>query len=119
MSVKQENNTSAVLKNIEGKIDLVLSSMVTDIYRLSQQQVPVSAGGGHLQSFGLAKRVGNLKYEIKYNKEYASYQHRGMRRDGTHVVKNYTYPGKKSHYLTDPAEQILKNQNSYIKRFIK
>jgi hypothetical protein len=119
LPVKQTDNTNLVLRDIEKRVDMILSAMVTDVYRLSQQQVPVSAGGGHLQSSGITKRSGHLEYQIKYNKEYAAYQHRGMRRDGTHVVRNYTYPGKKSHYLTDPANQIFRNQDSYIKRYMK
>ena len=29
---------------------------------------------------------------ITYESEYAEYQYKGMRKDGTHVVKNYTTP---------------------------
>lgn len=45
------------------------------------------------------KRDGNLRRvidlqtdRITYMSEYASYQYRGERLDGTHVVKNYTTP---------------------------
>jgi len=118
MPVKVKDNSSNLKSKIEGQVNLMLSAITNDVYRLSQQQVPVSAGGGQLQSSGQI-RPGHLKYQIKYNKEYAAYQHRGMRRDGTHVVRNYTYPGKKSHYLSDPAETVLRNQKSYIKRYAK
>ena len=30
---------------------------------------------------------------ITYEQEYAEYQYYGMRKDGTHVVQNYTTPG--------------------------
>ena len=29
---------------------------------------------------------------ITYQSEYAEYQYKGMRKDGTHVVRNYTTP---------------------------
>ena len=117
MPVKMTDNTSSFIKKADEKINLVLSAITTDVYRLSQQQVPVSKGGGHLQSSGQII-PGHLKYKIQYNKVYAAYQHRGMRKDGTHVVRNYTYPGKKSHYLTDPADTILRNKESYLKRYL-
>jgi len=118
VAVKIVDNSSKFIKEAEKQINLVLASITTDIYRLSQAQVPVSEGGGHLQSSGQIV-PGHLKYSIKYNKEYASYQHRGMRRDGTHVVRNYTYPGKKAHFLSDPADTIMRNKESYLKRHIK
>lgn len=118
MPVKVKDNSTSALKKADKQMNLVLSAITSDVYRLSQQQVPVSEGGGHLQSSGQIV-PGHLRYSIKYNKEYASYQHRGMRRDGTHVVRNYTYPGKKSHFLSDPADTILRNKESYLKRYLK
>ena len=46
------------------------------------------------------QRDGNLRTivdiqadSITYEQEYAKYQYYGMRKDGSHVVKNYTTPG--------------------------
>ena len=37
---------------------------------------------------------------------YALYQHEGQRSDGSHVVRNYSEPGKSKHYLTIPLEEV-------------
>jgi hypothetical protein len=119
MAVVVKDNTKKTLDNIMKVADLTVSAMATDVYRLSQQQVPVSAGGGTLQSSGIISKVGKLAYTIGYHTAYASYQHRGMRLDGSHVVKNYTYPAKKKHYISDPLQTVLKNIRSYIKRYAR
>ena len=124
--VRVENNLPAWIRKSEQGADMVLSTMATDILRLSKEQVPVGRpkatggkGGGHLKASGILSRVENLKYRINYNKEYAAYQHRGMRRDGTHVVRNYSYPGSKAKYLSDPAESIWNKRKSYVSRYLK
>ena len=39
------------------------------------------------------RRVVNIQSDnITYQSPYAHYQYKGMREDGTHVVKNYTTP---------------------------
>lgn len=117
MAVVVKDRSNEIEKKITQSVDNILSAMVVDVLRLSKEQVPVSKGGGTLKSTG---RIHNPKYltrQIKYSTPYASYQHRGMRADGTHVVRKYTYPGKKKRYLIDPAQQVLKNTSNYIKRY--
>lgn len=47
---------------------------------------------------------------------YAAYQERGMRLDGSHVVRNYTTPGTGKRYLQTAAESVLKEGiGKYIK----
>ena len=61
----------------------------------------------------------NLETTVTFGGErapYAAYQERGMRLDGTHVVKNYTTPGTGSRYLQNAAESVLKEG---IAKFIK
>jgi hypothetical protein len=91
----------------------LLKEEADDIFRESQEQVPFR--DGPLKASG---RVGDpvmagsndWLVEISYGSTavaYALYQHEGMRRDGSHVVRNYSYPGKKKHYLIDPVEQHI------------
>jgi hypothetical protein len=40
-----------------------------------------------------------VSMQVVLNARYAEYQHRGMRLDGTHVVKNYTTPGSGKNFL--------------------
>ena len=119
MAVKVTDNSKRFQKNVERAADALLSALGVDIIRLSKQQVPVSAGGGQLQSSGLVSRDGYLRYKLSYNKKYAAYQHRGSRRDGSYVVRNYTYPGKKKKYLIDPAQTIWSKRSSYFDKYMK
>lgn len=113
------NNISRVIGEFDKRTDLALSAMGVDILRLSKKQVPVAEKGGQLQSSGLLKKIDTKKYMIRYNKEYAAYQHRGHRRDGTHVVRNYTTPGTKSKYLEDPAREVFRKKTNYIDRYFR
>lgn len=45
-------------------------------------------------------------HSVAYNKEYASFQHEGIRRDGTHKIVNYQ-KGRKKKYLEDPLKLNL------------
>ncbi len=40
--------------------------------------------------------------------KYGDYQERGMRRDGTRVVKKYTTPGTGKEYLQDSGKKVVK-----------
>lgn len=40
---------------------------------------------------------------------YAAYQHEGVRRDGSHVVTQYSEPGKQKHFLKEPLEAETAN----------
>lgn len=125
MPVKIIDKSKQFIAKAQEGSDLVLSAMGTDILRLSKQQVPISkpksAGGrgkssGQLQSSGLLTKLRPRGYKIVYNKEYARFQHEGG--DGKRVVRRYSYPGKKSHYLIDPARQIISSARTYIKRYL-
>lgn len=94
-------------------LDRSLNRMVIDIERLSKQQVPVGKTG-HLKASGSHKRIGFLRYQVEYNKEYAAYQEFGG--DGVRVVKHYSLPGKKKFYLRDPGDLITSRALDYIKR---
>lgn len=117
MAVRVRDNSEQIKRKALETSDLVLSAVTTDIFRLSQIQVPLKKGT--LQSSGIITKPRNLTYRIGYHTPYASYQHRGERLDGSHVVKKYSYPGKKKHYVTDPAQTIMKNIRSYIQRYAK
>ncbi len=115
-TVKITNNIGKFGRKVDSNVNVLLSALGVDILRLSKQQVPLKKS--QLQSSGILQKVADKKYKIVYNKEYASYQHRGGRKDGSRTVRNYTYPGKKSHYLLDPAQTILEQIKSYYKRYL-
>jgi undecaprenyl pyrophosphate synthase len=95
-------------------MDRALNLMAVDIERLSKEQVPHDKG--HLKVSGRHEKKGFLNWQVVYNKVYALYQHEGKRQDGSHVVRRYSKPGKKKHYLKDPGMQISKRAVDYFKR---
>ena len=112
--VTVKNNIKKFAAKASAAADMVLSGMGVDILRLSKQQVPVDKG--QLQSSGILERAGKLQYRIVYNKKYARFQHEGG--DDKRRVRRYTYPGKKSHFLSDPANIIKQNQGNYLKKYL-
>ena len=76
----------------------------------SQEIVPVDEGvlKGSMEVTRPTAR--NPEVYISYGgpaSAYAWYQHEGQREDGTHVVQNYSEPGKQKHYLTEPLEEEI------------
>ena len=60
---------------------------------------------------------------ITYEMPYAHYQYKGMREDGTHVVRNYTTPGTGPYWdkrmVSADMKQVVKETQGYIKRGAK
>lgn len=57
---------------------------------------------------------------ITYEQEYAEYQYRGMRKDGTHVVKKYTTPGTGPYWdkkmVSVEMRDVVKEVQNYVNR---
>lgn len=55
---------------------------------------------------------------ITYESPYAEYQYYGMRKDGTHVVKNYTTPGTGPYWdkrmVSAEMQDVVKEVQDYI-----
>ena len=55
---------------------------------------------------------------ITYESNYAEYQYYGVRKDGTHVVKNYTTPGTGTYWdkrmVSAEIEDVVKEVQDYI-----
>lgn len=47
---------------------------------------------------------------------YGAYQERGMRADGTHIIRHHTLPGTKQHFLRDAFDSVVKEG---IQKYIK
>lgn len=55
---------------------------------------------------------------ITYESNYAKYQYYGMRKDGTHVVKNYTTPGTGPYWdkrmISAEMQDVVKEVQKYV-----
>ena len=102
----------------ESAMERALQRMRNDIFVLSQFKVPQK--DGTLRGSGNQKKMGRLHHRVSYGEngaeDYAAYQHRGMRRDGTHVVRQYTTAGTQKNYLSESGRLIASKASSYFKR---
>ena len=57
---------------------------------------------------------------IIYESNYAEYQYYGMRKDGTHVVQNYTTPGTGTYWdkrmVSAEMQDVVKEVQDYVNR---
>ena len=94
-------------------LDKTMATMMSDIERRSKDQVPHDIGT--LQNTGRIKRIKSLKHEIRFgeappaNAPYA-------RRWEYETPPGGFQKGRKSRYLRDPAESVLKNKVKYFER---
>jgi hypothetical protein len=76
--------------------------MADSLLLISRLEVPHDTG--FLQASGhVFYDFGEDSWNVAYNTSYASYVHEGMRRDGSHVIRNYQ-KGRKAKYLEDPLK---------------
>lgn len=78
-----------------------------ELLRLSRFGVPFDTG--RLSQSGFFRREGQY-WITGYDTKYAMYQHEGMRRDGTRVVRNWSN-GKKSKFLENPLKENISTWN--------
>lgn len=96
------------------KIDAVLESMSRATINEADMRVPFK-NGTLRDSHRIIK--GHKAVAIIYGGgpiRYGGYQERGKRRDGTHVVKNYTTPGTGKEYLQTSGKNIVKRGMKWL-----
>lgn len=110
MGWKVEFNTKDAergLNNLEREIDewvmRSLGEMADALLLLSRAEVPHDTG--NLQASGHTFREPDA-WVTAYNTAYASYQHEGMRLDGSHVIKHWQ-KGRKGKFLEDPLKNNM------------
>lgn len=88
--------------------------------RLMNEFVPYSgpekrSESGHLRDSAYVDNECN----IHYSTPYAGYQYYGMRKDGTHIIKNWTTPGTGPYWdqlmVSAKGEELKEEMNQYIK----
>jgi hypothetical protein len=118
MATRVVNNMGSFSRANEKAMESALARMRNDIFVLSQFKVPYE--GGELKSSGQQLQVGRLHHRVQYGETgaeaYAGYQHRGMRKDGSHVVRNYTTSGTQKNYLGESGAIIVTKVAGYFKR---
>ena len=98
-----DNKLENLKKELSQMEHRVLQEMADVILTLSRAEVPHDEGT--LANSGNAYVEGEYGV-VAYNTKYAAFQHEGMRKDGTHIVRRYQ-SGRKKKYLEDPLKNNL------------
>lgn len=104
--------------NTSDAVELLLMKMRNDAFILSQAKVPYKEGD--LSASGKQERRKLHSHRVSYGESLsdprAAYQERGMRRDGSHVVRNYTTAGTNKNFLKDAATNVINKSSQYAKQ---
>lgn len=123
-----EFDTSGLMRGLdelENELDAwmaeALEEMANTLLVLSTYEVPHDTG--QLQSTGhifpkFDEVVAKQEINVAYDTEYAAYQHEGVRRDGTHEVKQYQ-KGRKKKYLEDPLKINMSRWSEKLQQVMK
>lgn len=95
-------------------IDMVLGKLAMDveIALKTDAGMPVDTGNMKSQTRFFKNKLGNWRTEIDV--VYAAYQERGMRADGTNVIKNYTTGGTSSGFFRRAIDIMLTGREARI-----
>jgi len=96
-------------------LDKTLLLMGVDIRRLSADQVPHDKGTLRNTGARMPQRLGLLNYEIRYGEappSDAPYARRWEFETSPHGFKK----GKKSRYLRDSAEKVIRKSDNYFRK---
>lgn len=107
VTIKDNSATWLRMKLIN--CDNALRAMADATIKTSKITAPLL--NGPLRNSSRIVRNGPLNYSAMYgggNVEYAGYQERGMRRDGSHKVRHYTTPGTGAHFLRNAGDVVTK-----------
>lgn len=106
MSVKVTDNTPRVITQQQQGTRVFLRMAAEEIVRVARPKTPKLKG--NLRSDVNIIPKGGTSIEVVWNKEYAQYQERGKRRDGSHVVRRYTTGGTGPHFAENAVKEVVK-----------
>lgn len=91
-------------QKLVNQISMANRLLLEDIHRESQPSTPFKGGDLREQ---VDKRVDGLEGTITWKVPYASYQERGKRYDGSHVVRHYTTPGTGKNFAKKAVRKVV------------
>lgn len=113
MAYQIKDNTNLIVVKGRANIAIFLRIAADVLTDLSTPNTPMSLGAdkhgkkgsGNLRR-DIIKTVKGNTASVTWQKEYASYQERGRRKDGSRVVKRYTTSGTGAHFAENAAKQL-------------
>lgn len=94
--------------------DMVQGHMAMDIemHLKTDSGMPVKTGA--MKSGTRHFRSSNGGFRVEIDKGYAAFQERGMRRDGTHIVRHYSTGGTSKGFFRRAINMVINHKISYI-----
>lgn len=108
------DHTPTFEEHNEHVCDIALGSMAQDVEMMAAFKVPVDTGA--LARYIRKLRISARHWKVTVNKDYAEYQERGSRADGSYRVRRYSRPGSGTHFLEDAGNIAKGRKNSYFKK---
>lgn len=106
-------NTDACLADLYAEVMTNQRVILDDIHNEANSKTPLKGGDLREQ---VSKEVDGETATIIWEVPYASYQERGMRADGTHVVKQYTTAGTGPNFARDAVLTVLADVEKYYNK---
>lgn len=113
MSVKVEHYETRLKRRLQARIRLTNRRLLEDIHVASLPMTPFLTGDLRGQVY---KTTTEYTGTITWTVPYAAYQERGMRKDGSHVVKHYSKPNTNKHFAKRAVQKVVTNRN--IKKYM-
>lgn len=113
MSVKVVDNTLALKTKTQQSAALSLRFMTDAIVSTSKPRTP--QGDTRFLRQNVLKQVLGLHATVLWAVAYAQYQERGARKDGSHVVKNYSTSGTGAHFAETAVDKVVASAEQYFK----
>jgi hypothetical protein len=102
-------------KNANGRLmDMAMERMTRDTATLAKVRMPYREGD--MTDNTSVERKRTMRYRVLVNVEYAAYQERGQRKDGTHKVRKYSTPGTGKDFLKGSGQTIARDGLNYLKQ---
>ena len=117
MPVTIQHNEEYIRQLTTQRISLANRLIIEDIHRTSLHNTPMLSS--QLRR-NVTKTVVPETYTgtIIWKVPYASYQERGSRADGSHVVKNYTTPGTGKDFAKNAVKKTINQVDKFYKTIL-
>lgn len=106
-------NSNYVFDKLDQKVTVANRLILDAIQKESRKRTPL-AETGQLRG-QVSKKVITNHAIITWQVPYASYQERGMRYDGSHVIKHWTTPGTGPDFAKEAVAKVLDRAEDYYR----
>lgn len=114
MSVRVVDKSASFVKRNSDMMDIALDRMAGDVEQIAETKIPLLSG--KLQGEVKKKRISSMHHQVRVDSDYASYQERGRRKDGSRTVRNYTTPGTGKDFLKNAGKSVSSKSVKYIRQ---